>query len=211
MPDHGHWPRGPMFLAALVVGWMALAQTAQAHRLKVFATAEGKTISGSVYFAGGGVAKHMSVTVIGPHEHRLGETETDEEGRFTFEARYRCDHTFAVTTADAHRTAYTVRADELPDDLPPLNGEAEEGPTVEPVTPAPVSVRDVAGLEPVPHQGLAEMVERAVSKQVGPLREDLNAYAEKVRFRDVLGGIGYIFGVMGLVFFLKGRRGKGRE
>jgi len=50
-------------------------------------------------------------------------------------------------------------------------------------------------------QQLTDSIEKIVSKQLKPLREQLEAYQEKIFIHDVLGGIGYIFGVMGLLFY----------
>lgn len=42
--------------------------------------------------------------------------------------------------------------------------------------------------------------------QVVKLREDLQAFQSAVRIRDVLGGIGYILGLMGVAFYVAGRK-----
>ena len=49
-----------------------------------------------------------------------------------------------------------------------------------------------------PEADLARLVEQAVARQVRPLREELLACQEQTRFRDVLGGLGYILGLAGL-------------
>jgi nickel transport protein len=46
----------------------------------------------------------------------------------------------------------------------------------------------------------------ALTQQVVRLREDLNEYEQRLRFRDVLGGIGYIVGVSGVAFYFLGAR-----
>jgi nickel transport protein len=46
----------------------------------------------------------------------------------------------------------------------------------------------------------------AVQQELEPLRRQLEAYQRKVRMHDVLGGIGYIVGVIGLVAWWKARR-----
>ena len=57
------------------------------------------------------------------------------------------------------------------------------------------------------HEGhLEDMVEHAVARQVRPLREQIEAYEHKIRVHDVLGGIGYILGIAGILFFVRARR-----
>ena len=50
------------------------------------------------------------------------------------------------------------------------------------------------------------MIERAVARQIGPVREQLVSYEDKVRWRDVLGGLGYILGITGLALWLRSGR-----
>ena len=174
----------------LILAWSC---PAWAHKIKVFATGEGTTIEGSVYFPGGGKARNVTVTVLDPSQKPLGETTTDENGEFTFETTVRCDHTFVVTTGDGHRAEYTVSAEELA-------GRLRE--------PTPVSSSKTADGPPLPPSisspdDLPKLVERAVSRQIRPLREQLDRYEEKVRLHDVLGGIGYIMGIMALVLYFK--------
>ncbi|KZZ53100.1 hypothetical protein A3761_02835 [Oleiphilus sp. HI0123] len=52
---------------------------------------------------------------------------------------------------------------------------------------------------------LQALIEKAVAKQIKPLRKELNAYKEKASFRDALGGIGYIFGLCGIGIWLTQR------
>jgi len=187
---------------------------AHAHKLNVFARCEGKTIKGYAYFPGGGRARNLEVEVVGPGGEKLGETTTDENGDFVFEARLRCDHRIVVETRDGHRASFTVEAAELPDSLRPaasvkplpsgqpeaLGPSAVEGPTMR----AKDAVASRAELE--------EMVERAISKQIGLLREQVERYESRRRLRDILGGIGYILGLTGLVFyFLGSARRKARQ
>ena len=50
------------------------------------------------------------------------------------------------------------------------------------------------------------MIERAVARQIGPVREQLVSYEDEVRWRDVLGGLGYILGITGLAVWLRSGR-----
>jgi len=203
-------------LCALAFG----AQPAHAHKLKVFAAAEGADIKGYVYFPGGGRARGVKVLVQGPGEAGLGEVTTDDEGRFSFPARVRCDHTFVADSGDGHRATCAVQAEDLPPDLPAPGGgagpaTASVGRVPEPTPPKqPLQLRrpDPARDSPGTSQTASQRdIEQAVSRQVRPLREALEAYEEKVRLRDVLGGIGYILGIMGITFYFLGRRRRGQN
>lgn len=53
---------------------------------------------------------------------------------------------------------------------------------------------------------LENLITKAVAQQIRPLREQLNAYEDQVRLRDIVGGIGYIVGLAGLAMWLRRRQ-----
>ena len=184
------------------------ARTGLAHRLSVFAYAEGSTIEGSAYFAGGGAPGGAEVTVYGPDGAVLGTTTTDEAGEFAFEATLRVDHRITVETADGHAAEFVVAASELPASLP--GGPEPSAIDVTAVEGATAAEADLPGTMPaIDDAALEAMVSRAVQQQIRPLREDLIAYADAVRVSDVMGGIGYIVGIFGaLAYVLSLRRSR---
>ena len=174
-----------------------------AHRLNVFAFADGSTIVGSAYFSGGGAPAGAAVTILGPDGAALGETVTDEAGAFSFEAEQRTDHRISVETADGHAADFLMAATELPAGLPTPNGV---------MSTRAVAVSEAGTREPTGIAGAAEsaideaaleaLVARAVQQQIRPLREQLLAYGDRVRLNDILGGIGYIVGIFGAAAYL---------
>lgn len=202
-PTHAPATRIALPIIALLVALCA-ATPAFAHKVVVFATVEGDTIRGEAYFRGGAPVERAKVTVLGPDRNLLGETTTDDEGRFTFPVRSRTSHTLIVDAGEGHGQEYTVTADELPDNLP------EAPSTSEPATPGPTTT-----LEPKPdlapaHVDKVTLEARidAVDKQVAAFRRDLNQYKSERRLQDVLGGVGYILGIMGVVFYFLGVKRK---
>ena len=142
--------------------------------MKVYAWSEtGNTIGGEVYFPGGGKAKDATVEVYAPGDRKLGETKTDDAGKFTFQARYRCDHKFVVNIGDGHGATYVLKADELPGSLPVLTGS---GPHVEGAPTAKAARAQQAVTAPDAISPAARrLVEEAISRQVVPLRRQIEA------------------------------------
>jgi nickel transport protein len=66
--------------------------------------------------------------------------------------------------------------------------------------PNPVSNRDL-------HPDLETAIARTVARQIQPLREELIAAEDRVRLRDILGGVGYILGLTGLALWWRCREG----
>ncbi len=197
---------------ALVILAVVLAtpcpKAALAHKVVVFATCTGKTIEGEVYFHGGTAARNVKVTLAGPEGQVLGETKTDDEGKFTFPVHFRCDHKVIADAGGGHGAEYTVRADELPESLPPPEGGDQPGGTqperAEPTAPAPTLHAPTSS----PGQENFEVKMEAIAHQLAALRSEFTKYRNELRLRDVLGGIGYILGIMGVVFYFLGVRRK---
>ena len=228
----------PIALVALgVVLGPPCPTPAFAHKVVVFATCTGETIEGEVYFHGGTAARNVKVTLAGPEGQVLGETQTDEEGKFAFPVHFRCDHKVIADAGLGHGAEYTVPADELPESLPPPGGGDQPG-GAQPEQADPTALRQgdaetptvpgasdldalpsASGQEAAPRppeegpvvapdrQDLKPEIE-AIAHQLVALRRDLNEYENELRLRDVLGGLGYILGVMGVVFYFLGVRRK---
>ena len=178
------------------------ASFAFAHRLKAFGFAEGTAIHGSVYFSGNVAAQGVCIQVFDPDGALLAETTSDDDGRFTITAGRRVDHRIVADSGDGHRAEYVVPAHELPPALPGPATSVASG-----AAPADLPASAVGSTRPFSAE-TEEMVERAVARQVGPLREQLDAFADQVRWRDVLGGLGYILGITGIGCWLIARRNR---
>jgi len=186
----------PKSLVVLVLAGLVLLrpEAAWAHKLNVFAWGEGRRIVGEAYFRGHAPLVGGAVTLFGPGGQKLGQTATDAQGKFQFEPRQRVDHRIVVDAGDGHAETFVVTAAELPADLP--GGTA---PAVKPAaTPGPKVAENAP---PVPPGGQA---------QLGQLRAELQEFKHEVRIRDVLGGLGYILGLMGMAFYFLGVRKSGR-
>ncbi|MCR6630589.1 MAG: hypothetical protein NVV74_11365 [Magnetospirillum sp.] len=184
--------RHPFVIAAALVAVLAAAP-AWAHKMKVFATAEGSTVSGYAYFNADSRAIQSKVVVAGPDGSPVFEGATDEHGQFAFQATRRMDHIITVDGGDGHVASFTVTAAELPDNLPAGTAAA----------PTPLAATNGGA---APAADLHAAIEQAVVRQIRPLREQIDAYQEKIWWHDVLGGIGYIIGMAGLAFGLANRK-----
>lgn len=192
--------RGLVLLGAIAVVAFVPSR-AFAHRLRVFAAADGSAISGSAYLSGGGAPRNAVVRVTGPNGEALGQTVTDDRGRFSFTPSRRCHHTFTIDTGDGHAATFTVPADALPAALPPL--APSSGPTTT-TRPAASAAPRAADSPPSPSSDAADA--HAISHELRALREQIDRLESSIRLHDVLGGIGYILGLTGLSFYFLAAR-----
>jgi nickel transport protein len=107
-----------------------------------------------------------------------------------------------------------VSADEFPETLAASGTPAEvaaettvENPQSEPTATMELPNQESeTGVQSITKEEIEQVVETAVSRQIRPLREQLEAYESKTRLHDTLGGIGYIVGIAGIAFYFMGRR-----
>jgi tRNA-Thr(GGU) m(6)t(6)A37 methyltransferase TsaA len=104
------------------------ATPAFAHKMYVFAISEGSTIHGEVYFQDNVPALQVKVTVLDSAGEVLGETTTDANGKFSFTARFRCDHRLLAEAGPGHAAEFIVEAASLPENLPPRERARPKGP-----------------------------------------------------------------------------------
>jgi len=193
-PGLGRW--GTIVLTLFVSGVFPGA-TAWAHKMVVFATVQGKTIHGDVYYQDGSPAQRVAVSVLGPTGDTVGTATTDAEGKFTYPPQSRFPHKFVVDGGFGHRAEYTVPVDELPADR-------LEDPAGSP--PSEPSQGGGSEFAEASRSDLAAEIQ-ALNRQIIALREDLGKWKTALRMQDVMGGVGYILGILGVFsYFLAGRR-----
>ncbi len=180
----------PPALAALVV--LLSSEVAFAHKTTVFAHAHGNEIHGEVLADGDTPLGGAKIAAFSPSGETLGETVADDRGQFTLKVTERCDWKI-VASADGHQASYTVPMDELSSDLP-------AGPTTDHDHPDDDAHTHDDELE-TPAESNEEL-----HRQVTALRQDIERLRKELRWQDIIGGVGYILGLMGVTFYFLGVR-----
>lgn len=157
-----------------------IAPLVSAHALHIFALTDGQHLLGRAYFGENVPALREEVMLYGEQAQLLATTQTDDTGRFVFDLPKRQDYTVIIEGMEGHRAEYHLTAQEMPENTAPnLPTESTE---------------------------LQSLISKAVRQEIQPLREQIDRYTLRIYWHDVLGGIGYIFGLAGLVFYLQTRR-----
>ena len=178
---------------------MAPAKPSFAHKLKLFASAQGGVITGYAYFSGGGKPKNNLVMIKGRDDKSLGEVMTDDEGRFSFQTTQQIDHWVMIESKDGHTAKWLIKKEELTASkgrVADLSESLNEGTNPKNSTlqndssnPTPLSNIDCHPLE----------------RKIDALREEVTLFQERIFFRDILGGVGYLLGLAGILFYWLGR------
>ena len=178
----------------------------QAHNVISGVYAIGSTIEGEIGFSNGDMAAEgTEVIVFDSLGNELGRVKTDAEGLFAFEANKRIDHFFYANMSSGHVMEEMLPADQLPESLSGDAVSTDNGDSKQAYKTASLSTSGMDQAE------LEAMIEKAVAKQVKPLRQELMQYQAKAGMQDILGGIGYIFGLCGLGIWWRQRQKEKQE
>ncbi len=212
IPNSAAWNKRLILFAALTICMIFeffVPRTAWAHKVNVFAYVEGDTVITQSYFSDGRKCRDSLIEVFNGDGEKLIEGTTDEEGVFSFRIPENTDLLIRLTASMGHQAEYVVPATDLP--AAPLSSEAGTGtvaapetvkpePAVEPESEAAQTVTTLAEVE--------QALDRALARQLAPLRRAIEETQSKQRLSDILGSIGYILGLMGLVMYFRSRMRK---
>jgi len=170
-----------------------------AHKVNMFAYPEGTDIFIEGYFSDGKKAKNSTVTVYDSDDTELLQGTTDENGQFTFPIPKTTDLRIVLNAGMGHQTEYVLLTNELID-----NGETSTTQQNEIIEPENKSTPFRQGA--VTNNELSRVVERAVGQAIKPLMRSVSEMREERSLGTIVGGIGYIVGILGIVFYLKARK-----
>ena len=169
----------------------ATAMPAAAHRLKLFATIEGGTISGYAFFIGGGRPEGAAIIIRDENGAEVHRDATDAEGRFAWTPPAAGSFTVTVDAGDGHGADIRLGAERFGAASPSSSAAIAAPASAPPLT-------DTAAIEAA--------VDRAVARQIRPLLEAYDEAEGRVRFNDIVGGIGMIVGLAGAALWASSRR-----
>lgn len=176
-------------LAAALAALVFLAFPAEAHRVKLFAQASGGTIAGYGFYIGGGRPQGAELLVATPDGQEVDRLRTGAEGEFRYVPSKPGPYRLTLVGGDGHFASLDVSTD-----------GAQAAPSVA-ATPSPASATP-ADLD----ARIAKAVDAAVARQIRPLLEAYDAADGRVRFNDLIGGLGWIAGMAGLWAWFRSRR-----
>jgi nickel transport protein len=202
----------PVFFSLCILTVLYLAPvTAFSHGVSVFAWAEDDTIRGESTFSGGRQVKKAEIVVVDATSGKTFlTTVTDEQGQFSFpipgEARaQKSDLRIILQAGEAHRNEWIVEASEY------LPEQSEKQIVVmknrEDVTGKPTGNSQFTPQDADQETFIRQLVKETVAHELGPIKQRiLRQENQGPTLRDILGGIGVIFGIAGIVAYYKARR-----
>ncbi|OPX20858.1 MAG: hypothetical protein BZ151_01710 [Desulfobacca sp. 4484_104] len=206
------WWRGQFYqlqsivqLSVFIMFICMLTSPALAHRAIIFAYAEGDTIHTESKFVPDTPVRQGEVQVLDRKTGKVLLTgQTDDQGKFSFKipaeaVAQQMDLEIVLDAGMGHRGEWLLRADSY------LKGVRTA--TAPASTSTPVAAKTPAGT--VDRQQLEEVINKALERQLGPIKEMLTELTvHRTSLPDIIGGIGYILGIFGLWAYFQSRRKK---
>lgn len=188
--------------------------SASAHRVNVFAWAEGDKIYVESKFSGGKKVKAGKLQVLDSKGAVLYAGQTNDQGEFSFKVPKATDLRILIDTGQGHQGEWTIRAAEL-SDMPLTTAKETSTPNVmqsdksnsvalkfvDSGTAAPDAVSQSDELEAV--------IESILDRKLKPITRMLADMHQKgPTARDIFAGIGYIVGLAGIAAYVHSRKKK---
>ena len=187
---------------------------ALAHKVTVFAWVEGDTVFGESKFSGGRKAKGAEVIVWDMEGNELLKTRTDEKGEFSFSIPRKTGMRIELLAGMGHKGEWTIPTEELGAIASGDASDKTAETSVSAVSPSPPEQVN-SGASAVPFSNMAEMesfieksLDKSLDKKLRPLVKMMaDAQQKGPTLSEIFGGIGYIFGLMGVALYFKSRKG----
>jgi nickel transport protein len=191
----------------LTLALTTFATPALAHRVLVFAFAEGDTVQTESKFVPDTPVRQGKILVMDKKTDKVLLTgQTDDQGKFAFKipaeaATQKMDLLIVVEAAMGHRGEWLLKADSY------LTGAIPGSPAASaPASPTgPVAPGSKAAN--IDQQGLEAALNKVLERQLGPINEKLTELTiHRTTLTDIIGGVGYILGLFGLAAYFLSKR-----
>ena len=174
---------------------------AGAHRVNIFAWIEGDTVLVECKYPDGTKVYEGVIRVLDSAGRELLNGKTNDKGEFSFKVPKQDDLTIVLEAGMGHRADWPLSKQDL---APAGESAVSSAPAPKAETPPPAAKESAPGAaSPLP-AGIDQAIEKALDKKLAPvLRMLAEMHEQKVRLTDVLGGIGYIIGLVGVAAYFK--------
>jgi len=161
-----------------------------AHKVNIFVYVKDKRVYCEGYYSDGRKVKGGVIEVYDKENRKLLVGKTDEKGIFSFLPKAKKDLKIVLDAGMGHKAEAEIKAEELPI-IEKENREAvkkEES-------------------EKIKKEESKKLVSEIIDEKLTPIYELLlkeEKEKNKILLREIIGGIGYIFGIFGIIsLFLK--------
>lgn len=184
------------------------SSTAFAHKFIMSTWVEGDTVYLEAGFSDGTTAKHAKIEVFDNSSgDKLLDGETDDSGEFSCKIPKKTELRIHGNAGMGHQGESIIPLEDVAEAFPGDGADlSESAGSVTAETEAPV-VSPTPAAAGISEAELQKIVETAVEKKLRPLLRKMAEQDMKgPSLQDIMGGIGYIIGLIGLGTYINYRR-----
>jgi nickel transport protein len=207
-----------IFCLLFTVCCLLFVSFANAHKVNIYAYAEDGMVYSESYFVDGTKCKNSVLEVFdGRDGTKLLEGKTDEEGKFSFKIPKVTSLKLVLHASMGHQADFTIGEDEVREAMGVKQTSKSPSVKVPSKSESSTSMKtqrkettEISELKGISESEIEAIVESAVDKKLQPVMRMLVKLQEssgKPGITEIVGGIGYIIGILGIVAYFKARKG----
>lgn len=182
-------------LISLLAIILAFSLPVFAHKIILYAYIEGDQIIAEGGFGDGSPAKNAEITVYNQAGDLLASGKTDENGISEITIPQKTDLKLKMNAGMGHQAEYSLAASELP--------EINNNDKIKAKSESELTVSNSLS-----ENELRQIISQELAKKLQPIKKSLIKAEQNTGpgFTEIIGGIGYIFGLMGVVMYFKSKK-----
>jgi len=187
-----------IFLFIIAINIYFLQTNLFAHKVNIFYYIENNKVYLETYFSDGTRCKNSEILVYNKNGDLILKGKTDNKGMFSFPIKKNySDLKIVLNVEMGHRAETIIKSSEWKD----------ENQQIENSSKSVTSVTDDETNKTIHTYITKEELSNLLDKKLKPiLREIALLKQEKPSFSEIIGGIGYIFGIFGIILYFKSRK-----
>ncbi|MEW5803844.1 MAG: hypothetical protein AB1847_17255 [bacterium] len=209
LPVQGIKLPGAVIFGLIIFVLLSTTAPSFAHKVNIFAYVEGNKVFTESYFPDGRKVEGGTVEVYDSQENKLLSGTTDTEGKFNFVPPKKDNLKIVLIATMGHKNSYLLSAEELGGTAAgeeSANESGQEAAQTENTSPESnvqaVSSGTGAAAVQVDVQEIKKIIDQSLDQKLAPImRQLVKGEEEKVSPAQIFGGIGYIFGIIGIILY----------
>ncbi|MDL1979868.1 MAG: hypothetical protein LWX02_00055 [Deltaproteobacteria bacterium] len=187
-----------------------------AHKVSIFAWVEGDTVYTQSKFSKGKRAKNSSVIVFDLEGNKLLEGKTDDNGEFSFKIPKQTALKVVLKASMGHMAEWTIPVEEINPEAVSNNSkpasDIKDSCETSSKSQTINSGTDLYALSEshgISRQEIKKLIDESLDRKLLPIMNMLaDSYGGDPSLTEIIGGIGYIFGLVGVAMYFTSRRKK---
>lgn len=177
-----------------------------AHKLNIYAYTDGDMVYSESYFADGSRCKNCVVEVYDKNTGKaILEGKTDDNGKFSFKMPEAASLRLVLKAGAGHQSDYNLSLKEGLKEKTKDTKRLKDSISKE--------AQDNASQKCLSSEDIEAVVSQAIDRKLQPLMTQIALVHQdigKAGVIEIIGGIGYIMGIMGIIMYLKSRKNMGK-